>query len=302
MDATPWRRNCHIAKCTTAQKPNPIDRTWARCPNPAKGAKLRSDGAGSDLRDKTRAYVGAGKPSYLHQMKSNSPIRTAMREVLIPSTVLATLCCGISVSYAQSTKPSAAVAVSTPSGLANSPNKPQLNVDFVAGKLTVTATNASLNQILHEVSRSIGMKITGGVVDERVFGQYGPSVPSVVLAALLDGTGSNMLLVDNAKGPTELILTPRTGGATPPSPSAPRPEAEEQPEPPQPPPAVEGQRFPPRRGIGRPPTPNAPADANPDDSSNGSDGAPSPNGNKTPQQIYNELRQMQQQQTTQAPQ
>lgn len=139
-------------------------------------------------------------------MKLTSPIRMAFREVLIPSTLLATLCCGISVSHAQS-KPSAAVAVSAPSVVANSP-KPQMTVDYAAGKLTVTATNASLNRILREVSRSIGMKITGGVADERVFGQYGPSTPSVVLADLLDGTGSNMLLVDGAKGPTELILTP----------------------------------------------------------------------------------------------
>jgi hypothetical protein len=228
----------------------------------------------------------------------------AVREVLIPSTLLATLCCGISVLHAQSTKPSAALPVSTPSVPVNSPNRPQLSVDYGAGKLTVSATNASLNQILHEVSRSIGMKITGGVTDERVFGQYGPSAPSVVLAALLDGTGSNMLLVDDAKGPTELILTPRTGGPTPPSPGASRPEPEEQPapEPPQPAPAAEEQRLPPRRGIGHPPTPGAAADATPDDSSNGSDGPPSPNGTKSPQQIYNELRQMQQQQTTQAPQ
>jgi hypothetical protein len=224
----------------------------------------------------------------------------AVREILIPSTLLATLCCGISVSHAQSTKPSAAVAVSTPSGVANSP-KTQMNVDYVAGKLTVTATNASLDQILREVSHSIGMKITGGVTDERVFGQYGPSAPSVVLADLLDGTGSNMLLVDGAKGPTELILTPRTGGPTPPSPSASRPEPEEEPTP-EPPPPAEAPHIVPRRGVGHPSTPGAPPDSNPNDSSNGSDVPQSPNGTKTPQQIYNELRQMQQQQTTQAPQ
>jgi hypothetical protein len=178
-----------------------------------------------------------------------------------------------------------------------------MNVDYAAGKLTVTATNASLDQILREVSHSLGMKITGEVADERVFGQYGPSAPSVVLADLLDGTGSNMLLVDGSKGPTELILTPRTGGPTPPSPSASRPEPEEEPAPeaPHPPPA-EAPHIVPRRGVGHPSTPGAPPDSNPDDSSNGSDAPQSPNGTKTPQQIYNELRQMQQQQTTQAPQ
>jgi hypothetical protein len=236
-------------------------------------------------------------------MKFTSSIRMAAREVLLPSMLLATLCCGFSVSQAQSTKPSAAVAVPA----ADSPNKSQLNVNFVAGKLTVTATNASLDQILREVSHSIGMKITGGVADERVYGQYGPSAPSVVLASLLDGTGSNMLLVDDAKGPTELILTPRTGGPTPPSPSASRPEPEEEepaPEPPQRPPAAEERHMPfPRRGIGHPATPGAPSESN--SNSDDSDGFPpppqSPNGTKTPQQIYNELRQMQQQQINQAP-
>jgi hypothetical protein len=177
-----------------------------------------------------------------------------------------------------------------------------LNVNYVAGRLTVTATNASLDQILREVSQTIGMKVTGGVADERVYGQYGPSAPSVVLAALLDGTGSNMLLVDNAKGPTELILTPRTGGPTPPSPSAPEPEEQPAPEPPRPAPAAPEPRMMPRRGLGHPRTPGAPPDANSDSSTDQPNGAQSPNGTKTPQQIYNELRQLQQQQTTQAPQ
>jgi hypothetical protein len=118
------------------------------------------------------------KSSHLHQMKFNSPIRIAVRDLLIPSTVLATLCCGASVSHAQSTKPSTPFAVSTSSGLANNPKEPQLSVDYVAGNLVVTATNASLNQILSQVSRSIGMKITGSVADERVYGEYGPSTPS----------------------------------------------------------------------------------------------------------------------------
>jgi hypothetical protein len=185
-----------------------------------------------------------------------------------------------------------------------------MSVDYVAGQLTVSATNASLNQILREISSNIGMKITGGVADERVYGQYGPSAPSVVLDALLDGTGSNMLLVDGAKGPTELILTPRTGGPTPPSPKASRPEPEEEPAAPEPspaPPPTEERHMPfPHRGIGHPATPGAPSDANANSNSDDSDGFPPPpqsqNGTKTPQQIYNELRQMQQQQTTEAPQ
>src|SRR5271154_3698556 len=227
-----------------------------------------------------------------------SSIRRTVRRSTIPSTLLVALC-GASWLPAQTARPSAAVAnASAPSV------KPQLSVALVAGKLSVTASNASLNQILSEVSHTIGMKITGGVADERVYGQYGPSAPAVVLAALLDGTSSNMLLVDGAKGPTELILTPRLGGPTPPSPVAARPEPEEQeaPEPQQPAPAPAEPRMSPRRGIGHPPGPGSlpeanSSDSNPNESMDQPNGAQSPNGTKTPQQIYNQLRQMQQQQT-----
>jgi hypothetical protein len=108
-------------------------------------------------------------------MKFNSPIRIPVRDLLIPSTVLATLCLGASASHAQSTKPSTPFAVSTPSGLANSPNKPKLSVHYVAGTLVVTATNASVNQILRQVSSSIGVKITGA--DRTIDGVDGPYCP-----------------------------------------------------------------------------------------------------------------------------
>jgi hypothetical protein len=224
-------------------------------------------------RIRIKGLTSGPKPSHLHQMKFNSPIRIAVRDLLIPSTVLATLCCGASVSHAQSTKSPTPFAVSTPPGLASSPNEPKLSVDYVAGELVVTATNASLNQILRQVSRSIGMKITGSVADERVYGQYGPSTPSVVLATLLDGTAINMLLVDDAKGATELILTPRNGGPTPPSPSASRPKPEDHPAPeaPQRHPATEkppaAAPTAPRRGFGHHPTQGAPSDANAGDNS-----------------------------------
>ena len=93
-------------------------------------------------------------------------------------------------------------------------------VTFAGGQLTVHADNSSLNGILRSVSRCTGMKVYGGVADQRVFGDYGPDKPATVLATLLDGTGSNMVLMETAADqPAELILTPRTGGPTPPSPN-----------------------------------------------------------------------------------
>ena len=96
-------------------------------------------------------------------------------------------------------------------------------VTYAAGLINVRADNSSLNQILHSISRLTDMTITGGVADERVFGNYGPAEPSTILATLLGGTGSNMLLrISTTDEPSELILTPRNGGPTPPNPNAAR--------------------------------------------------------------------------------
>lgn len=94
-------------------------------------------------------------------------------------------------------------------------------IKYENGFLTVTAHNASLNQIVHEIAQKTGMKVSGRVSEERVFGTYGPEAPSALLATLLDGSGSNVLIVQNSSHlPTELILTPRVGGPTPPNASS----------------------------------------------------------------------------------
>jgi hypothetical protein len=179
------------------------------------------------------------------------------------------------------------------------------NVTYQQGELTVAADNSSLNQILREISRETGIKITGGVADERVFGTYGPSSASEVLNSLLDGTGSNMLLVQSdSTSPGELILTPRQGGVTPPNPNAPGFEDEgavdDSDSPPPPPPQVqpqqpsmtpatsEGMRAVPGRMDAPPPgqPASSPASTDPSD----------PNAVKTPQQIFEQLQRLRQQQ------
>jgi hypothetical protein len=163
-------------------------------------------------------------------------------------------------------------------------------VTYTDGTLSVAADNASLNQILRQIASNTGMKITGGVADERVFGQYGPDSPTQVLAALLEGTGSNMILVHHdGGGPSELILTPRQGGPTPPNPSA----------------SAFNDRSEPEEPSSRAVQPtNAPSQANPiippSNAGPSSGATPSqpdnPNGVKTPQQIYEQLQRMRQQQ------
>ena len=89
------------------------------------------------------------------------------------------------------------------------------------GMLEVRADNSSLNQILREISRQTGMSIVGGVADQRIFGNYGPAPAATVLKTLLDGTGTNMLLKETATtAPSQLILTPQSGGASYPNPNS----------------------------------------------------------------------------------
>jgi hypothetical protein len=182
----------------------------------------------------------------------------------------------------------------------------------------VTANNSSLNEILHQISRVTGIKITGGVADERVYGKYGPAALDRVLASLLDGTGSNMILRETPQNmPGELILTPRNGGPTPPNPNAAKYDDEPAPTlappvkvnpvaianpvatPPAPQPSapVEVINSPVAVPATEPPpaTP-APRPAATGDTTPATNNTPSPNGVKTPQQIYQELQQLQQQQ------
>ena len=244
---------------------------------------------------------------------------------------------------AQRLPATAPTAALLPTGTA-SPAKPgtrRPEVTFTNGLLTVSATNASLNLTLREIGRVTGMKITGGVTEDRVFGTYGPAPASEVLASLLDGTGTNLLLVDNAAdAPAELILTPRRGGPTPPNPNAaynddvPQQSFPQTPQqqfngpPAQPLPIVTGPPglggLPPSNGgqtgapinggadLGTTPGAFVPAGQNPPDATAQPSVQPapdpsqpqSPNGVSTPQQIYEQLmrlRQQEQQQQQNAP-
>ena len=93
-------------------------------------------------------------------------------------------------------------------------------VTFTNNQLFIAANDSSLNDILREIAKLTGMKITGGVNDERVYGSYGPDTALSVLSQLLDGTGTNMMLLGSPNHTlTELVLSPRNGGVTPPNPN-----------------------------------------------------------------------------------
>ncbi len=82
--------------------------------------------------------------------------------------------------------------------------------------LQVDATNVSLSSVLHEISVKTKLRITGSAPDERIFGTYGPGPMNLVLPALLDGLPINMLLTERTGGaPGDLSLTGRSGVPTP---------------------------------------------------------------------------------------
>jgi hypothetical protein len=156
------------------------------------------------------------------------PTRTHLRTCLHGPAALtaAALLCASTFTHAQaipSTQPTSLPApiAATPLPAHSLPSN-RAEVTYADGQLNVRANNSSLHQILRAISRATGMKITGGIADERVFGDYGPAAPSTVLATLLDGTGTNILLRDgDATRPMELVLTPRTGGVPQNTPATP---------------------------------------------------------------------------------
>ena len=115
----------------------------------------------------------------------------------------------------------------TPARLENA-QRHRARVTYTNGLLEVRADNSSLNQILRDIARATGMKIVGGVADQRVFGSYGPAPAATVLQTLLDGTGTNILLQETGThAPKQLVLSPQTAGPTPPPPSSPSYDATE---------------------------------------------------------------------------
>jgi hypothetical protein len=153
------------------------------------------------------------------------PLETTRRLfAILPLAALLVATATLTAQTLPATPPTAMQAplAATPVSGMGSPTRPhRAEVTYTNGMLNVRANDSSLNQILRAISRETGMKITGGVQDQRVFGNYGPAASAAVLATLLDGTGTNILLTEgNGTTAPELELTPRGGGPSPPSPSA----------------------------------------------------------------------------------
>ncbi len=212
------------------------------------------------------------------------------------------------------TAPTTPIAPPTPAGLPQTQTAPAASVyvaseahparrpviEYAQGELVVNAENSSLNEILRAISRQTGMKITGGVAEERVFGTYGPDRAQAVLTRLLDGTGANVLIFENADETVrELVLSTRTGAASPPNPDALRSSPPETDLPPQVVrhPERGNRNLQDRAEQERLLESQAPNQTSTPDrqTPSGLTTEQSPNGVKTPQQLYNDLSTRQQQ-------
>ena len=248
-------------------------------------------------------------------------------------------------------KPSAAIPATAPTqsvsdlpsahpAIVESTPRGESHITWNGANLTVNAGGSALPEIVQQIARETGMKITGGVPDERVFGTYGPAPVQVVMGELFDGLAINMMLVNGTETtPKELVLTTRSGAATPPQVrqvsndddrsrrrSGPITPAGQQPgrgfgpqqqrsQAPGGPGATPGNGSPNSDSTGNtggpPPTPAGNAAPGADNGSSTNNATPdstattdqqqSPNGVRTPEQIFEELRKRQQQQQQATP-
>jgi hypothetical protein len=143
----------------------------------------------------------------------------AMRPLARVHWLIAVLIAGGAAAVCQSTLPATAPTM-------REIEEQPASVEYADGRVAVLAENSSLSEIIRDVARCAGMAVKGSIVDERVFGTYGPAAPAEVLTELLKGTGSNMLVLAGSSHVPELILTPKQGGPTPPRPVAQMAESE----------------------------------------------------------------------------
>jgi hypothetical protein len=195
-------------------------------------------------------------------------------------------------------------------------------VSYQNGQLSIVAPNSTLSDILQAVKAKTGanIEIPPGA-NERVISRFGPGPARDVLAALLNGSHFNYVMIGTDANPTavaQVILTPRVGGDAAPStqtasqPNPGMPQYQYPGQPPQPQPFPNGQApVAPVAGADQPAPETEEDDAAaeqeqntngedtggaPEQANQGVDGQPQDNGPqvKTPEQLLQELQRQQQ--------
>ena len=177
-------------------------------------------------------------------------------------------------------------------------------VSYLNGQLTIDSQNATLSQVLRSVQTQTGasIDIPPGAGSERVVARLGPGKPKDVLSALLNGSKFNYVILgesNNSGGVQKVILLAKSSSAGEPAPvmtgqnnfrAPPSSQAVEPPEDeyPQNEPDSEVQLVP-----GQPGMPGS--DGLQPDAANAAPGQFAP-GNRTPEQMLQELQRLQMQQ------
>jgi hypothetical protein len=115
------------------------------------------------------------------------------------------------------TAPSAAPKAATPAA-APAPPPPAPLAAYSNGMLTITAHGARFGDVLDAIKTSTGVAVQypTALANDRVFDELGPAPMREVLAAFLEGSRFNYVIVgsSNPQIVKGLILTSRTGGST----------------------------------------------------------------------------------------
>jgi hypothetical protein len=193
-----------------------------------------------------------------------------------------------------------------------SPTPPR--VTYQNGSLTIDAQNSTLSQVLRAVQAQTGasVEMPSSAANERVMIQVGPGRPRDILNTLLNGSKFNYIIlgmIDNPGGVQKVILTTRQNAPAtvntaqnnapgqgqaqyqppeePQDEEMPLPESEADNPPQSPQPVQRPGRFQPGQVPMPAPDTNSPTEP---------DNYNQPNAGKTPEQLLQELQNMQQQQ------
>ncbi len=99
---------------------------------------------------------------------------------------------------------------------------PSAVVAYQNGLLTITAQNATLREIMDRVRESTGAVVEVPALNERVTVQLGPQPPAIVIAALLEGSPVNYVIVGgsgDANAIRAIQVTPESAAGLDPAPA-----------------------------------------------------------------------------------
>lgn len=177
------------------------------------------------------------------------------------------------------------------------------DVTYQNGLLTIHAENSTLADVLTQVKNKIGaqIQVPPGASMERVVVQEGPAPPRIALASLLNGSGFDFVIVGSMQDPQSVervMLTPHVQSAASPQPaytarrSQPAPEYQGNNEEEQNTSEEPTMPVPPQPAVNQPGTRPGQAQQQPS-AQPGRESGQSNNGPKTPEQLLQELQQIQ---------